>query len=88
MHCLLVVCVWAAICQWLLESTERFMRQVKRSITICATIHCPPQHTFLLFDRALIMQRGSLIYFGRNGAPCQSYFANCGKVGMPLMMIQ
>ena len=58
--------------------------QVKHNITICATIHCPPPHTFLLFDKALIMQRGSVIYFGRNGAPCQQYFTNFGKVGQRL----
>ncbi|KAK9808412.1 hypothetical protein WJX73_002001 [Symbiochloris irregularis] len=56
---------------------------VKRSITICATIHCPPQHTFLLFDRALIMQQGSVIYFGANGQHCHEYFSQCGKIRAP-----
>ena len=47
---------------------------VKRGITICATIHCPPPHTFTLFDRALIMQRGRVVYFGLNGQPAIDYF--------------
>ena len=49
---------------------------VKRGITICATIHCPPPHTFTLFDRALIMQRGRVVYFGLNGQPAIDYFYN------------
>ena len=47
---------------------------VARGITICATIHCPPPHTFTLFDRALIMQRGRVVYFGPNGQPSIDYF--------------
>ena len=47
---------------------------MKRGITICATIHCPPPHTFTLFDRALIMQRGRVVYFGLNGQPAIDYF--------------
>ena len=47
---------------------------VKQGITICATIHCPPPHTFTLFDRVLIMQRGRAAYFGANGQPAISYF--------------
>lgn len=46
----------------------------KKGITICATIHCPPPHTFTLFDRALIMQRGRVVYFGLNGQPAIDYF--------------
>ena len=42
---------------------------VKQGITICATIHCPPPHTFTLFDRALIMQRGRVAYFGPMASP-------------------
>ena len=45
-----------------------------RGITICATIHCPPPHTFNLFDRVLIMQRGRVAYFGLNGQPAINYF--------------
>ncbi|KAK9906864.1 hypothetical protein WJX75_009364 [Coccomyxa subellipsoidea] len=48
----------------------------KRGITICATIHCPPPHTFTLFDRSLIMQRGRTAYFGLNGQPAIDYFYN------------
>ena len=47
---------------------------VKQGITICATIHCPPPHTFTLFDRVLILQRGRVAYFGANGQPAISYF--------------
>jgi ABC-type multidrug transport system ATPase subunit len=47
---------------------------VARGITICATIHCPPPHTFTLFDRALILQRGRVCYFGPNGQAAISYF--------------
>ena len=54
----------------------------KRGITICATIHCPPPHTFTLFDRSLIMQRGRTAYFGLNGQPAIDYFYNhFDKVG-------
>lgn len=47
---------------------------VARGITICATIHCPSPHTFILFDRALILQRGRTVYFGANGQPAMDYF--------------
>ena len=50
------------------------MLQCKRGITICATIHCPPPHTFKLFNAALIMQQGHVVYFGPNGALCEDYF--------------
>lgn len=54
----------------------------KRGITICATIHCPPPHTFTLFDRSLIMQRGRTAYFGLNGQPAIDYFySHFDKVG-------
>jgi len=45
-----------------------------RGITICATIHCPPPHTFALFDRTLILQRGRIVYFGLNCQPAIDYF--------------
>ena len=55
-----------------------------RGITICATIHCPPPHTFTLFDRALILQRGRVAYFGPNGQPSIDYFyKHAGKVQKP-----
>ncbi len=57
---------------------------VKRGITICATIHCPSPHTFTLFDRALIMQRGRAVYFGLNGQPAIDYFyEHFPKASMP-----
>ncbi len=43
-------------------------------ITVCATIHCPPPHTFALFDRLLVLQRGRVVYFGSNGPPASAYF--------------
>ena len=61
-----------------LRARTQVMRVVRalvaRGITICATIHCPPPHTFTLFDRALIMQRGRVVYFGPNGQPSIDYF--------------
>lgn len=47
---------------------------VNEGITIVATIHCPPPHTFRLFDRVLILQQGSIIYFGLNGKHSIDYF--------------
>jgi len=47
---------------------------VRRGITIMATIHCPPPHTFRLFDHVLILQQGSLVYFGLNGDHPTTYF--------------
>ncbi|KAK9845354.1 hypothetical protein WJX81_004187 [Elliptochloris bilobata] len=43
-------------------------------ITVCATIHCPPPHTFALFDRLLVLQRGRMVYFGANGLAASAYF--------------
>ena len=48
--------------------------QVDEGITIVATIHCPPPHTFKLFDRAFILQQGSIVYFGLNGSHATNYF--------------
>ena len=48
--------------------------QTRQGITICATIHCPPSHTFRLFATVLLLQRGNVIYFGCNGQACESYF--------------
>ena len=47
---------------------------VSEGITIVATIHCPPPHTFRLFDRVLMLQHGSLVYFGLNGTHSTRYF--------------
>ena len=55
-------------------------RLALRGMTICATIHCPPPHTFRLFDRLLILQRGSPVYFGGNGEAALSYFYGFEKV--------
>ena len=43
-------------------------------MTVCATIHCPPPHTFALFDRLLVLQRGRIVYFGGNGLAAAAYF--------------
>ena len=59
-----------------------------RGITICATIHCPPPHTFTLFDRALVMQRGRVVYFGANGQPAIDYFyAHFDKVPWEMLLM-
>ena len=49
--------------------------QTKRGINICATIHCPPPDTFELFAAVLVLQQGNVVYFGRNGQPCEAYFS-------------
>ena len=48
--------------------------QTKRGISISATIHCPPPHTFKLFSSVIILQQGHVVYFGLNGAVCEDYF--------------
>lgn len=48
------------------------------NITIAATIHSPTPHTFDLFDRILILQRGRLVYFGANGQAALEYFLHSG----------
>ena len=47
---------------------------VREGITIVATIHCPSQHTFRLFDRVLILQQGAITYFGLNGDHVTHFF--------------
>ncbi|KAK9804269.1 hypothetical protein WJX72_004137 [[Myrmecia] bisecta] len=49
---------------------------VKEGITICTTIHSPSPHTFALFDRVIIMQRGRIVYFGGNGQAVSAYFTS------------
>lgn len=43
-------------------------------ITVCATIHSPTPYAFGLFDRLLLLLRGSPIYFGPNGSVVLNYF--------------
>lgn len=43
-------------------------------ITVCATIHSPTPYAFGLFDRLLLLLRGSPIYFGANGRQALEYF--------------
>jgi ABC-type multidrug transport system ATPase subunit len=43
-------------------------------ITVCATIHSPTPYAFGLFDRLLLLLRGSPIYFGPNGSVVLEYF--------------
>ena len=53
----------------------RVTQSLARSgMTVCATIHCPPPHTFALFDRLLVLQRGRVVYFGGNGPAAAAYF--------------
>jgi ABC-type multidrug transport system ATPase subunit len=42
-------------------------------VTVCATIHSPTPYSFNLFDRLLLMLRGRVVYFGRNGAQVTDY---------------
>ena len=48
------------------------MRVVKNlagmGITLVSSIHSPTPFCFNLFDRVLLLLRGSVIYFGPNGA--------------------
>ncbi len=46
----------------------------REGMTVVATIHCPPPHTFALFDRLLVLQRGRAAYFGANGPSAAAYF--------------
>lgn len=43
-------------------------------ITVCATIHSPTPYAFGLFDRLMLLLRGSPIYFGPNGSVVLDYF--------------
>lgn len=43
-------------------------------ITVCATIHSPTPYAFGLFDRLMLLLRGSPIYFGQNGSVVLEYF--------------
>jgi ABC-type multidrug transport system ATPase subunit len=40
---------------------------VNTGITICATIHSPTPYSFNLFDTLMILLRGNVVYFGKNG---------------------
>ena len=42
-------------------------------ITVCATIHSPTPYCFNLFDRLLLLLRGRVVYFGRNGPAAVEY---------------
>ena len=61
--------------RWLWWQVMRVTQSLARGgITVCATIHCPPPHTFALFDRLLVLQRGRVVYFGSNGVAASAYF--------------
>eukprot|EP00884_Botryococcus_braunii_P004583 jgi/Botrbrau1/14125/Bobra.182_3s0068.1 len=49
-------------------------------ITLCATVHCPTQAIFELFDNLLIMQRGRTVYFGPNSSVALDYFSSLDGV--------
>ena len=36
-------------------------------VTVCTTIHSPSAYCFGLFDRLLLLVRGSAVYFGNTG---------------------
>ncbi len=42
-------------------------RLASSGITVCATIHAPTHYVFSQCDRLLMLLRGKLCYFGRNG---------------------
>ena len=42
-------------------------------ITVAATIHSPTAYTFNLFDRLMILLRGKVVYFGRQGPQAIEY---------------
>ena len=37
-------------------------------VTICATIHSPTAYSFGLFDKLIMLVRGQVVYFGKQGA--------------------
>lgn len=43
---------------------------VKDGTTICATIHSPTSFCFSLFDKLMMMVRGRIVYFGKQGERC------------------
>lgn len=60
-----------AVARQVIRVTQSLARS---GMTVCATIHCPPPHTFALFDRLLVLQRGRVVYFGGNGPAATVYF--------------
>lgn len=46
----------------------------KDGVTICATIHSPSQYCFSLFDRAIMLVRGEVVYFGPNNKQAIEFF--------------
>lgn len=42
-------------------------------MTITATIHSPTAFCFGLFDSLMMLTRGRVVYFGRQGAPAIQY---------------
>ena len=65
--------------QWTERAATGQVMRVTQSLarsgmTVCATIHCPPPHTFALFDRLLVLQRGRVVYCGGNGRAVAAYF--------------
>ncbi|CAK0787534.1 hypothetical protein CVIRNUC_010754 [Coccomyxa viridis] len=51
-------------------------RLVKAGITVCATIHSPTPYAFRLFDKMMLLLRGSLVYFGERGQQAVEYFSS------------
>ncbi len=46
---------------------------VGEGVTICATIHSPTAYAFSLFDTLMMLTRGRVVYFGKQGAPAIEY---------------
>lgn len=60
-------------------------RLVGEGVTVCATIHSPTAYAFGLFDGLMMLTRGRVVYFGRQGKPAVSYalehWPHDGKAG-------
>ncbi len=48
-------------------------------MTICATIHSPTAATFALFSRVMVLLRGRVVFFGKNGGLAQAAAAELGR---------
>jgi len=48
-------------------------------ITVCSTIHSPTPFAFSQFDRLMLMLKGKVVYFGRNGAGAIEYLKQASQ---------
>ena len=49
---------------------------VHDGVTICATIHSPTSYCFSLFDKLMMLVRGQIVYFGKQGG-CEGGGLSC-----------